>query len=99
MLMLKPKLQTLKNQGPKSISATTRLRGSTLQKIREAKLLANPACELCIKEGIVTPAVEVDHITPLWAGGQETDINRQSICHEHHKAKSAQEARQRHGKA
>jgi 5-methylcytosine-specific restriction protein A len=93
---LKPSLQTLKT-GPQSLSKTTRLTGNTLQKIRREKLLANPACELCIKEGIVTPAVEVDHIVPLWAGGKESDSNRQSICRSHHIEKSAKEAKERYG--
>jgi len=91
MKTLKPSLQTLKT-GPQSLSKTTRLTGNTLQKIRREKLLANPACELCIKEGIVTPAAEVDHIVPLWAGGKESDSNRQSICQAHHLAKSKREA-------
>jgi 5-methylcytosine-specific restriction protein A len=91
MKTLKPSLQTLKT-GPQSLSKTTRLTGNTLQKIRREKLLANPACERCINQGIVTPAVEVDHIVPLWAGGKESDSNRQSLCTTCHQAKTKREA-------
>ena len=81
--------------GPKSVSQTTRIRGSALQKIRREKLLKNPACEICAKQGIVTPATEVDHITPLWAGGAESDANRAALCSRCHSEKSALEAKAR----
>jgi 5-methylcytosine-specific restriction protein A len=91
MKTLKTSIHMLKT-GSQSLSSTTRIRGSALQKIRREKLLANPACEICMKQGIVTPAVEVDHIVPLWAGGKESDNNRQSLCTACHKEKSSQEA-------
>ena len=92
---LKPRVKTMTPTGPKSVSQTTRIRGSALQKIRREKLLKNPACEICEKQGIVTPATEVDHITPLWAGGAESDANRQSLCEMHHHEKTAREAKAR----
>jgi 5-methylcytosine-specific restriction protein A len=92
---LKPQVKTMAPTGPKSVSQTTRIRGSALQKIRREKLLKNPACEVCAKQGIVTPATEVDHITPLWAGGAESDANRCSICQSCHLSKSAREAKAR----
>ena len=92
---LKPRIKTMAPTGPKSVSQTTRIRGSALQKIRREKLLKNPACEICAKQGIVTPAVVVDHIMPIWAGGAESDANRCSICHSCHSKKSALEAKAR----
>ena len=31
------------------------------KKIRQAKLLQQPLCELCLKKGVITPAVDVHH--------------------------------------
>jgi 5-methylcytosine-specific restriction protein A len=64
-----------------------------LQKIRREKLMENPACEVCAKVGIVTPGVFIDHITPLWMGGRESALNRQTICKPCHDLKSAEEAK------
>jgi 5-methylcytosine-specific restriction protein A len=94
---LKSKISTLKPTGPKGVSATVRITGSRLQTIRRAKLLQNPACEVCAKSGIVTPAKVIDHIAPLWAGGSESANNRQSLCIRCHDAKSAIETKERNG--
>jgi 5-methylcytosine-specific restriction protein A len=94
---LKPKISTLKPTGPKGVSATVRITGSRLQKIRRDKLLSNPACEECARNGIVTPAKVIDHIAPLWAGGSESANNRQSLCIRCHDAKSAIETKERNG--
>ena len=42
-------------------------------------------------------ADELDHIVPLWQGGQDAPHNRQGLCHDHHSAKSAAEAKERNG--
>lgn len=39
-----------------------RLRGSALQKLRRRFFQANPLCVECQKEGVITLAVELDHI-------------------------------------
>lgn len=62
---------------------------------RERWLMASPLCIACQAEGRVTLGQEVDHITPLWAGGQDDESNYQSLCIEHHKAKTAGEAKDR----
>jgi 5-methylcytosine-specific restriction endonuclease McrA len=41
--------------------------------------------------------LEVDHDTPLEAGGSETDGNRVTLCIECHKAKSERENKERAG--
>ena len=92
---LHPKLAALKPPTPKTTSQTKRITGSGLQRIRRTKLARNPACEICARSGIVTPATDVDHITPLWAGGSESDQNRQSLCSNCHAEKTAQEAAMR----
>jgi 5-methylcytosine-specific restriction protein A len=97
MRMLKTTLSILPSRGPKGVSATVRITGSRLQKIRRDKLLSNPACEECARNGIVTPARVIDHIAPLWAGGSESANNRQSLCIRCHDAKSAIETKERNG--
>ena len=95
MQTLKPKLSTLRGPTPKSVTQTVRIRGSSLQKIRREKLLRNPACEECERKGLVTPAVVIDHVVPLFQGGAESDANRQSLCIPCHDEKSAGEAKMR----
>lgn len=51
-----------------------RIRGYKLTKIREQIGLRDEyTCQMC---GHVTARGEVDHRTPLYAGGQESDDNR-----------------------
>lgn len=95
------KLRTLKPlladraQAPKLSSAGVRIRGSSLQKIRERILSRDCGvcqCARCKKLELLRPASIVDHIRPLWAGGHESDQNRQAINAECHDLKSAHEA-------
>lgn len=95
---IKPRLRTLSNR----LNTTTlaggvnRIRGSKWQQIRQSHLTANPLCVHCLVNNRYTLANEVDHIKPLWQGGQEFNpSNIQSLCTECHKAKTAQEATQR----
>lgn len=50
-------------------------------------------CQPCMDRGRVTPAKEVDHITPKAKGGTDDDANLQAICRQCHKAKTAREHR------
>lgn len=76
--------------------AIERIRGTTLQRIRQRVLMRDKwLCQECIRHGATTIATEVDHIVPLCFGGSESDSNRQSLCHECHMAKSGIEAGQR----
>ena len=72
-------------------SLESRIRGRALQVIRREHLLHEPACRHCAAEGKQVRGAEVDHIKPLFRGGTETPENRQTLCLEHHKAKSATE--------
>ena len=62
------------------------------QRLRRAKLGANPLCERCLEAGRVTAAAEVHHIVPVEFGGnmREKDglaydlHNLQSLCHACH---------------
>lgn len=91
---LKPRVQTLR---PKltSINHTPRTRGRKWVDRRARWLEAHPLCCQCEQQRLVTAADEVDHITPLWMGGADSEANYQSLCVEHHKAKTAQEAKHR----
>ena len=92
---IKPRVQQI---GPRLTShraGDERIRGSSLQAIRERILTRDYGlcqCARCAKQGDTRPASIVDHITPLWAGGKERDDNRQAINAECHDAKSAHEA-------
>lgn len=72
-----------------------RIRGRTLQKIRDQWLRAHPLCEHCLAAdpSRVTAATELDHIVALVNGGPDFDRddgkNRQSMCTDHHLAKTA----------
>ena len=76
-------------------TATPRIRGKRLQRIRAAYLAAHPLCANCQRMGRIEPAVEVDHIVPLYRGGADAHHNRQGLCVECHKAKTLDDLAQR----
>jgi 5-methylcytosine-specific restriction endonuclease McrA len=50
-------------------------------RIRPDQLLREPLCRQCLAQGRIVVATEVDHITPISAGGSEiADTNLQSLC-------------------
>jgi 5-methylcytosine-specific restriction protein A len=49
-------------------------------------------CQVCLSEGRLRPAREVDHKVPKSQGGTDADDNLQAICTPCHKAKTALEA-------
>jgi len=68
-----------------------RIRGRRLQRIRAAHLRANPLCVHCRAKGLITAATQVDHITALVNGGADVEENRQGLCDECHKVKTAED--------
>ena len=70
---------------------TKRIRGKALQQARMTKLYANPLCEQCQRKGLVVLATEVDHIVPLFKGGSDLMDNKQSLCIDCHKIKTAKD--------
>jgi predicted kinase len=61
-------------------------------------VLANhPLCVMCLAEGRVTAAAEVDHIIPLRDGGEHAEENLQPLCKPHHSRKTARDVRRRQG--
>jgi 5-methylcytosine-specific restriction protein A len=48
---------------------------------RNARQLRNfPLCARCEANGRIEPAVQVDHVIPLFKGGAEREENLQSLC-------------------
>lgn len=89
---LKPKITTIETRRGAPV-APERIRGYALTKIRERIGLRDLyTCRMC---GRVTAHGEVDHVTPLHLGGQETDENRQWCCVSCHRLKSDQEEKER----
>lgn len=70
---MKPTIHRLDTRQGSSV-ATERIRGRALRAIRDRIGLRDEyTCRMC---GHVTAHGEVDHITPLYAGGRESDENR-----------------------
>lgn len=68
------------------------LTGRPWRRIRD-RILARDKylCQRCLSLGLLTPASEVDHITPIHLGEDNQDHNLQSLCSPCHKAKTATE--------
>src|SRR5690606_27981919 len=75
--------------------AEARLRGRKLQARRKAFFDEHPLCagpdSECEKQGRVTAATELDHITPLHKGGADDTTNAQGLCRECHAAKTTRD--------
>lgn len=62
------------------------------KRIRKAKRILNPVCEVCEKYGMSNPTQIVDHIIEIEDGGEPFDINNtQSLCTMHHNKKTGRE--------
>ena len=95
---LKPRLSTVGTSRVQTLQHThpdrvERKRGSAGVKDRDAiKRRDCYKCQSCGRLGRV-----VDHIVPLWAGGSDEESNKQLLCDDCHKEKSALEATQKAG--
>ena len=79
--VLKPRLGTIDTRRTQSIKAgDRRLTGSALQAIRYREWLKSPTCAKCGRVVAYPKGFELDHIVPLWEGGQDVDANRQILC-------------------
>lgn len=70
---------------------THRIRGRALQERRQRWFEKRPLCVMCQAQGRTTLATELDHITPLCAGGPDTETNLQGLCSDCHKVKTAKD--------
>ena len=76
---------------PTAMQPTPRTRGRKWTRIRARQLRHHPLCAECLRKGLVTEATEVDHITRLQDGGTDAPGNLQSLCHDCHAIKTAEE--------
>ena len=64
---------------------------SCWKRIRKLYIKEHPLCELCKKEGRLTPVQEVHHIVPLSSGGSHSQDNLMSLCKSCHSRLTAKE--------
>ena len=57
--------------------------GRAWKRIRDRYAAEHPLCEMCLKEGRLTPVQEVHHIKPVSQGGSEFS-NLMSLCQSCH---------------
>ena len=58
--------------------------GRAWKRIRDRYAAEHPLCELCLKEGRLTPVEEVHHILPISHGGTHDRSNLMSLCRSCH---------------
>ena len=62
------------------------------QRLRKTKIERNPLCECCAEKGLIVPAAEVHHKTPVESAVSVDEMRRlmydfnnlESLCHECH---------------
>lgn len=57
---------------------------SVWRKTRNRYIAQHPLCEMCLKQGRMTPADEVHHIKPVSHGGGSEFSNLMSLCRSCH---------------
>ena len=93
---LKTILSTFNESSVKRGLATARITGNSLYAVMKRFERDNPRlCAECHRHGRVRYGDELEHIVPLWQGGAESDSNREWICRDDHKIKTAREASMR----
>ena len=77
-------------------TATSRGYDHAWTTLRNRYIKAHPFCVVCDRNGVLTLAAEVDHITPLARGGERLNpANLQALCRSCHQAKTGRENRGR----
>ena len=94
---LKPNVKPI-NVNPTAPPVTKRKQGRP-EKRERLQVLERDGylCVKCAELGLVVAAEEVDHIIPLYLGGEDTAANKQSLCRSCHRDKSDREERERRG--
>lgn len=70
-------------------SAASRGYDARWRRIRALVLAEEPLCQDCLKENVIKPATDVDHVD-----GNVQNMSRENLrplCHEHHSAKTVRE--------
>ena len=65
--------------------------GIAWKRVRDRHIAQHPLCEVCKRNGNLTPAEEVHHIVPLSQGGTHDDSNLMSLCKSCHSEITAKE--------
>lgn len=78
--MLKPKLAIAKPTRKTATTREVRMTGRRLQDRRLKVWTSNPRCVCCGKLTVFPHGFELDHILPLFKGGQDTEANCQVLC-------------------
>ena len=60
--------------------AVRRRYGRAWKRIRDRYIQEHPLCELCLRDGRLTPAEEVHHKVPLSEGGTHARDNLVALC-------------------
>jgi 5-methylcytosine-specific restriction protein A len=66
--------------------------GRAMTPARRARIIARDGGHCRYPECEVATGLEVDHIVALELGGRDRDENLQTLCHDHHKAKTKLDA-------
>jgi 5-methylcytosine-specific restriction protein A len=78
-------------------TSTQRGYGSRWQRFRLWFLMRHPLCVQCQAEGRLTPATDVDHVTPTQGRHDSAHYDPdalQALCHAHHSAKTGKDRAQ-----
>ena len=96
MKMLAPRVTNAPTSRIKTnTTANARTRGSVWMKIRDAIMRRDLGiCQSCVRAGKLSTATQVDHITPLIAGGTDAYSNLEAICDDCHKDKTVAELKE-----
>ena len=78
--------------------ATKNRYGRAWHRIRTSYAKEHPFCELCMKDGILTPTDQVHHIRPLSEGGSHSRDNLMALCTSCHSRVHAQRGDRWHRK-
>lgn len=74
-------------------SNTVFYKRSDWRRCRKAFISKNPLCKHCSVLGITSPAVDIDHVLALSAGGAQFDFaNLQALCKSCHSIKTRRDA-------
>ena len=69
------------------------------RRLRAQVLREEPLCRVCLAQGLVAAATDVDHIVPKEEGGSDVRTNLQALCHSHHSQKTIREQARRGGRS
>ncbi len=78
--VLKPKLALAKPARKPVTTRDVRMTGRRLQDRRLRVWTQNPRCAACGALTVFPHGFELDHIVPLFQGGQDTEANCQVLC-------------------